>query len=234
MELHGTLKSWNDDKGFGFIRPAAGGEDVFVHISAVRGDQRPQVSEAVAYVVARDERGRLRAGHMRTAGALSIDDPGIRHRPKPVAPKKGPGSASGVRRPDASQAAIRHLPVKFTLLALLCVLPAWGALQALGAGVPWIGLGYLLFSLLSFGQYWSDKRKAQAGHWRVTEASLHLVELLGGWPGALVAQQLFRHKTRKFDFQVICWGIVAAHQCFWLERLLLDGRFLGPLNLPGL
>ena len=237
MELQGTLKSWNDAKGFGFIRPAAAGEDVFVHISAVRGDQRPQVGEAVAYVAGRDERGRLRAEHMRVAGLLSLDDAGIRRRPRPAAkasPKRSADPVPVAQRGRGKQAGTQNLPGKLVVLALLCLLPAWGSLKALSYGVPWIALAYLLASLLSFCLDWSDKRKAQSGHWRVTEARLHLFELLGGWPGALIAQQVFRHKTRKPEFQLVYWGIVALHQLFWLERLLLDASVVGPLPIPGL
>jgi uncharacterized membrane protein YsdA (DUF1294 family) len=54
---------------------------------------------------------------------------------------------------------------------------------------------------------------------------LHFFELLGGWPGALLAQQCFRHKTRKVSFQLLFWMIVAAHQAFWLDWLLLDGTY---------
>lgn len=243
MELQGTLKRWNDDKGFGFIRPAAGGEEVFVHISAVRGDQRPRVGEPVAYIAARDEQGRLRCKHMRAAGALSLDDPSIRRRPRTAvaATDAAKSSAGRASRPAAvsargkrRQGGIDNLLLKLVLLAWLCVLPVWGSLQALAAGWPWIGSGYLLLSLASFCQYWSDKRRAQAGQWRTRESRLHLFALLGGWPGALMAQQVFRHKTRKLDFQIICWGCVAVHQVFWLERLVLGGRFLGPLGIPGL
>jgi len=46
-------------------------------------------------------------------------------------------------------------------------------------------------SLLSYLMYWLDKEAAQSGAQRTPESTLHLVDLLGGWPGALVAQQQF-------------------------------------------
>uniref|UniRef100_UPI0035637285 DUF1294 domain-containing protein n=1 Tax=Halopseudomonas sp. TaxID=2901191 RepID=UPI0035637285 len=84
-------------------------------------------------------------------------------------------------------------------------------------------------SLLSFFMYRSDKRRAQELEQRTPENLLHLSELLGGWPGALIAQQWFRHKTRKASYQTVFWLIIAAHQLFWADRLLLDGRYLGRL-----
>ncbi|MCG4455315.1 DUF1294 domain-containing protein [Pseudomonas sp. MMS21-TM103] len=68
-------------------------------------------------------------------------------------------------------------------------------------------------SLISFEQYWHEKTRALNGG-RIPENSLHLVELLGGWPGALLAQKIFRHKTRKASDQLLIWTIVAAHQAF--------------------
>jgi uncharacterized membrane protein YsdA (DUF1294 family) len=56
---------------------------------------------------------------------------------------------------------------------------------------------------LAFGLYWMDKRSALADRRRVPENRLHLAGLLGGWPGALLAQQMFRHKTRKASFQIV-------------------------------
>ncbi|MDY7698634.1 DUF1294 domain-containing protein, partial [Pseudomonas aeruginosa] len=47
-------------------------------------------------------------------------------------------------------------------------------------------------------------------------------------PGALVAQQVFRHKTRKLSFQLVFWGIVLLHQLFWLDSLL-GGRLSAAL-----
>ena len=51
---------------------------------------------------------------------------------------------------------------------------------------------------------------------------------------ALVAQQLYRHKTRKVEYQAVFWAIVIAHQAVWLDWLLLKGAYLGwiiPLGL---
>ena len=97
------------------------------------------------------------------------------------------------------------------------------------SGFVWVLALYPLASLVSFVQYWWDKSSAQAGHWRTPENVLHLVELLGGWPGALVAQQCFRHKTRKLSYQLVVWLIIAAHQLVWIDGLLLDGQLFGEL-----
>lgn len=60
-------------------------------------------------------------------------------------------------------------------------------------------------SLITFLMYAVDKGAAESGNQRVPEGRLHLFELLCGWPGALVGQQFFRHKTRKTSFQVAFW-----------------------------
>ena len=51
---------------------------------------------------------------------------------------------------------------------------------------------YCLFSVVGFAMYRADKITAQRGTWRVSEANLHAIALLGGWPGALVAQRRAR------------------------------------------
>ncbi|WP_278959575.1 DUF1294 domain-containing protein [Aquipseudomonas alcaligenes] len=226
MERRGVLKSWNDGKGFGFIQPEGGGEPLFVHISAMRGDSRPQVGDNVLYVAGRDAQGRPRAQHMRHAG-LSLDRPAIRRKPVAARQPAGGNPPKSSRRADAAR--IRDLPLKLLILAGLCLLPAWGSLALLAQGVWWGALAYPLVSLFSFCQYWLDKQHAQKGRWRTPENSLHIAELAGGWPGALLAQQVFRHKTRKASFQLVFWAIVALHQGFWLDHLLLGGRYLGHL-----
>ncbi|WP_276486616.1 DUF1294 domain-containing protein [Ectopseudomonas mendocina] len=227
-ERKGRLKSWDDDKGFGFIQPQDGGAEVFAHISVMRGDRRPQLGDEVLFIQGRDPRGRPRAEHMRLAGALSLDRQAIRRKPK--RPGKG---APAARKPPArpaqkavAQGSIRNFSSKAVIFALLCALPLLGALQLFGKGLWWLLPLYLLASLLSFAQYWLDKRSALTGSRRTPENTLHLVELAGGWPGALIAQQTFRHKTRKASYQAIFWLIVAAHQAFWIDLLLLDGRYV--------
>lgn len=233
MEVRGSIKSWNDDKGFGFIRPEQGGQEVFAHISAMRGDRRPVAGDQVMFIAGKDDKGRLRAEHLRLAGELSIDQPNIRR--KPPAPtdqrqknvvKQRKGSSKQPRR--KLSAPIQNLGGKTLIFAGLSVLPLLGSLQLLfNAGITWVLLAYLVMSLVSFVQYWSDKAKATRGAWRTPETTLHLVELLGGWPGALVAQQCFRHKTRKGSYQSVFWLIIIAHQLFWLDWCVLDGEYLG-------
>lgn len=77
---------------------------------------------------------------------------------------------------------------------------------------------YLVGSSLAFVAYGIDKAAAIGGVRRIPEACLHLLGLIGGWPGALVAQRVFRHKSGKVSFQVAFW-IVAALNCLaalWL------------------
>jgi uncharacterized membrane protein YsdA (DUF1294 family) len=75
---------------------------------------------------------------------------------------------------------------------------------------------YAGMSLLAIALYAADKRRAARGQWRISEATLHLVELLGGWPGALVAQRALRHKRWKRSYLIIFWLIVAAHAALWM------------------
>lgn len=228
-ERKGRLKSWDDAKGFGFIQPANGGADVFAHISVMRGDRRPQPGDDVLFIEGRDERGRPRAAHLRLAGELSLDRQAIRRKPKTpdnAAPARPKPAAKPARRAAAQSGGIHSPGSKIVLFALLCVLPVLAALQLFGKGLWWLAPLYLSASLLSFVQYWLDKRNAQSGAQRTPENTLHLVELLGGWPGALIAQQVFRHKTRKASYQTVFWLIVGLHQLLWIDLLLFDGAYV--------
>ena len=107
------------------------------------------------------------------------------------------------------------LPAK-TLAALFAfaLLFSWGFFN-----LPTFLLGiYGVASLISFGAYAKDKAAARDNTWRVPEAHLHLVDVLGGWPGGLVAQDLLRHKTSKTSFQVVFWMTVVVNIAglFWM------------------
>lgn len=117
--------------------------------------------------------------------------------------------------------------LKLLVFAVLCALPLFGSMSLWLRGISVIPLAaYGIVSVLAFFLYWSDKRKARADHWRTPENVLHAVELAGGWPGALLAQQVFRHKTRKVSFQLLFWMIVLLHQVFWIDQLFLGANLL--------
>lgn len=83
--------------------------------------------------------------------------------------------------------------------------------------------GLLLLSLLTFFVYGFDKHAAETGRWRAQESTLHLLALIGGWPGTWCAQRLFRHKVRKASFMTVYWATALAHIAAvgaWVGRFL--------------
>lgn len=66
--LKGTVKWFSDSKGFGFIEQEAGGEDVFVHHSAIESDGYRSLQEGakVTYEVTKEAKG-MRAANVRLA-----------------------------------------------------------------------------------------------------------------------------------------------------------------------
>lgn len=62
---------------------------------------------------------------------------------------------------------------------------------------------YLAINVITLSVYAFDKSAARKGHWRIKELHLHLLSLLGGWGGALIAQQFIRHKSIKKPFLVV-------------------------------
>ncbi|WP_339688505.1 cold shock and DUF1294 domain-containing protein [Gimesia maris] len=72
--------------------------------------------------------------------------------------------------------------------------------------ISWLVLaGYFVGSCITFIAYAWDKSAAQRGKWRTAESNLHVLALVGGWPGALAAQRLLRHKSSKQKFLVVYW-----------------------------
>ncbi len=70
---------------------------------------------------------------------------------------------------------------------------------------------YLAVSLFTFVLYAVDKSAARKGKWRTPEMTLHLFSIAGGWPGAMLAQQILRHKTHKQPFRILFWITVALN-----------------------
>ena len=70
---------------------------------------------------------------------------------------------------------------------------------------------YLAMSIITFVAYGIDKFKAKHAMWRTPEKTLHMLEALCGWPGALIAQRLLRHKSYKRSFRVVFWCMVGCN-----------------------
>ncbi len=104
------------------------------------------------------------------------------------------------------------------VLACLLVLPII-ALHRHGVDFRWAGACVLVMGAISYGCYAADKRRARAQEWRISEAGLHLTELLGGWPGAFLAQRRLRHKVSKSSYQLVFWAIVMGYQFMAFDSL---------------
>lgn len=96
----------------------------------------------------------------------------------------------------------------------------------------WLACYYLLCSVLTFVVYALDKRASIQGQWRTPEFRLQLFALLGGWPGALLAQQFLRHKSSKTSFLWLFGLMVLLNFAAFFWLMLADSAV--PLRqLPG-
>ncbi|GIZ53946.1 DUF1294 domain-containing protein [Noviherbaspirillum aridicola] len=178
----GRITTWKDEQGFGFITPNGGGPPVFVHVKSFAGrGRRPGENDLVTYELSANDKGQPRAGNVAFVRA-----PAARRRSA-----DSPGRAPAVAA------------VAFLLLLALSVLAG-----KMPAPVLYFYLGASAVTLVA---YRLDKSAARSNRWRTRESTLHLFSLLGGWPGALIAQHSFRHKSSKLSFRQVFWLTVAAN-----------------------
>ena len=188
MRFKGKITSWNDEKRFGFITPLAGGKRIFVHISAFSNRDRRPEIDRVV------------------SYAVSFDKQG-----RPCAAE---ATLAGDRLPQDKKPPNELLPVIGA--AIFCV---FILIAVLTSKIPTIILAtYLVVSLVTYIAYAIDKSAAKKGAWRIPESTLHFLSLVGGWPGAVVAQKWLRHKSKKAPFRVLFWMTVLLNCGFvvWL------------------
>ena len=90
MRIDGTLSKWNDDRGFGFITPTQGGQEIFVHISSFpKNGTRPTLGEKLTFEIETDNNGKKRAKNLLCPERLTVKPPS--HRPTSYHRKKSPG-----------------------------------------------------------------------------------------------------------------------------------------------
>lgn len=185
MRYRGKIAEWNDARGFGFIVPLKGGARVFVHVSSFQNGRRPSGNEFVTYTLGRDGGGRSRAEEvLYLAGSQDSGRP--RTTPRGIDELLAWCLAGGFLTFVVAAAAVEQL-----------WWPVAGA--------------YVGMSFFTYSTYKQDKLAAKTASWRTTELTLISLGLIGGWPGALVAQRRLRHKTRKIEFQLGFWVSVATN-----------------------
>ena len=184
MRDQGRLTNWNDDKGFGFVTPDQGGLRAFVHIRAFSyRTRRPRDGDVITYHLTWDKQGRPRAEN-------------VLFREQPAGREKKEPKPHGV------------LPACVFALSFIGTVATLSALGRLNWLIPVV---YLTASLLTFCVYAFDKSAAMNRRWRTSESTLHALSFAGGWPGALIAQRLFFHKSKKASFQDTFRFIVVLH-----------------------
>lgn len=173
MRTKGKITSWNDEKGFGFITPIAGGKRVFIHIKAFSNrNRRPDINQLISYSLSSDKQGRPCAENATMAGD---------------------------KLPEKKKRTNITLSTIGAAVFLLIV-----TIAALSAKIPPLIFAlYIFVSSFTFIMYAADKSAAKNGTRRTPEDTLHLLSLAGGWPGALIAQQKLRHKSKKQSFRSV-------------------------------
>jgi uncharacterized membrane protein YsdA (DUF1294 family)/cold shock CspA family protein len=186
MRTEGILKIWNEERGFGFIAPLQGGDDIFLHANAFKGHAgRPRAGLSVSFEIEIGPQG-----HKRAKNATPLHTTRLQRQSR------------------------AHSTTRWSPLALAAI-PFWAALY-LAISFNWgisrkVALVYLVLSLLAVLAYAFDKAAAVRRGQRVPERLLLLLGLFGGWPGALLAQQLLRHKTSKASFRSAFWFTVVLN-----------------------
>jgi len=178
MRHQGRITIWHDDKGFGFITPNGDGKRVFAHIKAFSNKKRRP------------------AGNELVTYELKTDSKG-RLNAERIAFVGESASETTHSKPSG-------IPI---LLAVLFFL-ALGIATLIEKLPSTLFTLYFVASIVTLLAYKLDKSAAKNSHWRTKENTLHTLSLMGGWPGALIAQRLFRHKTKKASFQSVFWVTV--------------------------
>lgn len=151
---------------------------------------RPQVGQRVTFEVELNAQGKKRAKNVAVVSAAAATS---------AVPRQRRAANSPAQWGTASLFALPAFLLVYLAVAVIWRVPGWVAALYAGASV----VCALVYAI--------DKSAAVAGRWRVSESTLHTLSLVGGWPGALVAQQVLRHKSNKAAFRAVFWATVVAN-----------------------
>lgn len=194
MRFDGVIKTWDEERGFGFITPTHGDQEIFVHIKGFTArTQRPVTGQRVSFAVEMGPQGKKRA--------YAVEF--IRATPKKVEAQP--------RKQNQSQSQNQSPADDNPWLVLLAFCALYGFVAMAWSPPAWVAGAYAALSLLTFCVYAGDKSAARNGRWRTKEKTLHLLSLAGGWPGALLARHYLRHKSSKREFRIVFWATVMGN-----------------------
>ncbi|MDP5142035.1 cold shock and DUF1294 domain-containing protein [Rheinheimera baltica] len=187
MHLTGTVVFWRDDKGFGFVLCDNTAEKLFFHIrDNTDRTERPTQGDRLQFSLAQDKQGR------------NIAAPWQLMTSKTTSKNKNTSTPSHYPTEGFSIQYAHQIALIFRISFLIAV----AAALLFGRLIYVLPLLYVEASIFTYWLYKTDKEAAIARHGnRLTEESLQLFSLIGGWPGAYLAQQQLAHKNRKHQFR---------------------------------
>ncbi len=181
MRLKGKLIKWNEDKAFGFIAPNGGGEHVFIHKTGLSNRKRTPKVNDVITFSIAKDK----------QGRYCAND----------------ATFSGEKLKKKEAKSVNQFSIYLSVIFLGLIAVAF----FMGYIPKNLALFYFGASIVTFIAYASDKSKAQRNAWRTSESTLHSLALIGGWAGAVIAQQTLRHKSQKRDFRTVFWLTVIVN-----------------------
>ncbi len=190
MSNKGKITTWNDEKGFGFVKSLKDEAQIFIHISAFNDRKvRPEINQKITYELSVDKQGRKCAVKIARSSDRKIKKQSVKNNSVAI----------------------------ITAIVFLIIV---GGIIFIKQASFLILYAYIIISLVTFLIYGWDKSAAKKNHWRTPENNLHFLSLIGGWPGALIAQIFFRHKSKKQPFRMIFWLTSVVNICIFIGLMV--------------
>lgn len=195
MTSEGHIAEWSQERGFGFLE--CDGKRVFLHWRDFKERYRqPKIGDVVTFTMGSDKQGR------------------------PCAKAAVQSRETDFARGRHSSAPSRLKGWHLVVIAGLLILPAVALYRAYGQKIALYSAAWCAaVSWLTYGLYSSDKQLAKTKARRISEGTLHFFEMLGGWPGAFLAQRRLRHKSSKESYLFGFVLIVGLHQWIAIDAL---------------
>ncbi len=193
----GKIQSYNDTKGFGFIE-TDDNNSLFFHISEYRPPRKPLINERVVFQLGTDNQGRTQAKQVQSEIFVQQKQAEYLQRQQR-------------REQRQAEQEIFQQGQRFKLI-IACLFYLLLVGLAIWQSILWfVVLWYVLIGSVTFISYAKDKNSAEKGKWRTPENTLHLLAILGGWVGAMLAQTYLRHKSQKAEFRMIYYVTVVIN-----------------------